>query len=237
MKSLIGFIFLMWSNIVFAQTKFVVDPNATIRELTGSFNSIIVSSAIHVYLTKGETESLALSTANPNNTQNIKTVLENGVLKIYYKSDDNKYGYDKKANVYLSYKSLSQITISDASNLLIADTLIAPSLSIKLSDASVIKGPIQTTNLSIKISDASVAKLSGVASNVNVQCSDASSFNAYELIADNAIVKASDASNINITVKNEITARASDASNINFKGSATIIEKHSSDASNISKVN
>ncbi len=68
----------------FAQKTFVNDANAELRELTGSFNTIIVSGGIDLYLSQYDSESIAVSASNDQHKKSIKTVIANNTLKIYF---------------------------------------------------------------------------------------------------------------------------------------------------------
>jgi Putative auto-transporter adhesin, head GIN domain len=231
MKFLSTIVLLLSSIFCFAQKQFVVDEHATVRELSGSFNAIQVSSSIHVVLTKGETEILAVSASNENVKANIVTEIVDGVLKIYYNEKNYRTSYNKQLNVYVSYKNLQSIRASDASNVLLADKLTASSLTIKISDASVLKGEINADTLEVKVSDASVLKLSGVSKNCIMRCNDASVINAYDLEIENAEIIAKDASVIKLTVTKNLFATANDASVISFKGAAVLKQSITRDAS------
>ncbi len=236
MKFLLTISLSLFTFICFGQTKFVVDENATVRELSGSFNAISVSSTIHLVLTKGDTEIIAVSASDEAAKANIITEIEAGVLKIYFNGKNYRSSYNKQLNVYVSYKNLESIKASDACNVLLADKLSSLSLAIKVSDASILKGEISTDTLDLKVSDASILKLSGTAKNSEMRCNDASQINALELTTENAEVFANDASVIKITVTNKLFATANDASVISFKGTATLKQSLARDASVIKKI-
>jgi Putative auto-transporter adhesin, head GIN domain len=236
MKFFATILLVLSSFFCFAQKQFVVDEHATVRELSGSFNAVQVSSSIHLVLTKGETEILAVSASNENVKANIVTEIVDGVLKIYYNEKNYRTSYNKQLNVYVSYKNLQSIRASDASNVLLADKLTASSLTIKISDASVLKGEINADSLEVKVSDASVLKLSGVSKNCIMSCNDASVINSFELEAENAEIIAKDASVIKLTVTKNLFATANDASVISFKGAAAVKQSIARDASVIKHV-
>ncbi len=235
MKYLLQIFFLITTFSAAAQKQFVLDADAEVREIYGSFTSIRVSSGIHLYLSKGDVEAIAISASQEKYKAKIKTEIENGELHIFYEGDRIWNGRNQKLNVYVAYKNLEQITATGASNVLIAGVMKLPSLNIKLSGASDFKGQLNIDNLNVKISGASDIYLSGIAKNTNIECSGASDFKSYDLTTETASIKASGASDINITVNKEITANASGASNVFYKGAAVVKEKHSSGASSISK--
>ncbi len=236
MKYLISSFFLLLSFCVFAQKQFVVDEHATLREISASFSSIEVSSGIHLYLSKGGEETVAVSAAEEKNRDNIKTEVDNNVLKIFYRGDAGRSNYGRRITVYVSYKNLEQINASGACNVLAADEINVPIFGLKLSGASDFKGKLKVNDFSIKVSGASDAKISGTAKNSYVECNGASDLKAFELETETATIKASGASDVSITVTKEITANASGASNITYKGGAELKGKKSGGSSAVSHV-
>jgi Putative auto-transporter adhesin, head GIN domain len=235
MKHFLQIIFLLTSLSSFAQKQFVVDPDAELREIAGSFTSIKVSNAIHLYLSKGDVEAIAISADEEKYKNGIKTEISNRELHVFYDGPRIWNGRHQKLNVYVSYKSLAQITASSASNVLIAGVMELPMLNIKISSASDFKGQLNIGELNVRLSGASDMRLSGTVKNINVECSGASDFKSYDLVAETASIKTSGASDVSITVSKEIMVNASGASNVYYKGDAIVKEKHSSGASSISK--
>ncbi len=237
MKCLFPIFFFFTGFSGFAQKQFVVDPDAEIREIAGSFTSIKVSNAIHLYLSKGDVEAIAISADEEKYRNGIKTEIDNGVLNIFYDGPRVWNGRHQKLNVYVSYKSLEQITATSASNVLVAGIMQLPLLNIKLSGASDFKGRLSIDELNVKLSGASDMRLSGTVKNLSLECGGASDFKSFDLITEIGSIKASGASDVSITVNKEIIVNAIGASNVSYKGDAVIKEKHSSGASSISKEN
>lgn len=231
MKFLLTTILFFSSFFCFAQKQFVVDENATVRAIASSFNTIHVSSSIHLVLTKGDTEVVAVSASDETVKAEIITEVEDGILKIYYKGKNYRSSFNRQLNVYVSYKNLQNIKASDACNILLADKLTATSLTIKVSDASVFKGEINADTLEVKVADASIVKLTGQAKNSTLRCADASQINALDFETEDADINANDASVVKLTVTKNLFARANDASVISFKGSATLKQSIARDAS------
>ena len=91
-----------------AQKKIVNDANAEVRTLGSSFNKIMVSGGIDLYLSQYETESVAVSAATEQYRQNIKTIVENNTLKIYYDGGKQWNSGNKKLKAYVSFKTLEK---------------------------------------------------------------------------------------------------------------------------------
>jgi Putative auto-transporter adhesin, head GIN domain len=226
---------LLFASMAFAQQTMITDANAEQRTLTGSFNAIKVSGGIDLYLSQYETESVAVSASEDQYRERIKTVIENGTLKIYYDGDKMWNTGNKKLKAYVSFKNLENLTASGASDVVVAGSIAVTALRIDCSGASDFKGAVKVDKLTIELSGASDAKISGTASEVSIQSSGASDVKAYELVTDNCTAKASGASDINITVNKELNVNVSGASDVFYKGSAVIRDMHSSGASTVAK--
>jgi len=231
----LSFAFLFTAFAAAAQQTLVNDANAEKRELTGSFNAIKVSGSVDIYISQSSEEALAVSASGQEYKDNIKTVIENGTLNVYY---DSKKGWskgDKKLKVYISFKNLERLQASGASEVHVAGNIAVPSLSIDLSGASEFKGGVDAGTLTMELSGASDAKISGKAGTLTIESSGASDFKGYDLTAENCTAKATGASDINITVNKELNVHASGASDVFYKGSCVIRDLHSSGASTVAK--
>ena len=220
-----------------AQNEIVVDPNASVRTMTGQFDAIKVSGGIDLYLSQSDNVAVAVSAANENYKEGIKTVVEDGILKIFYEGEKNWNRKDRKLRAYVSFSDLKKIDASGACNVIVSGSITTTALVLKMSGACDFKAMVKVNTLDIDLSGASDAKISGTANTVNIKSSGASDLKAYELVTDICNANISGASDVHITVNSELTASASGASDIKYKGNGVIKEKHSSGASSISKEN
>ncbi len=226
---------LLTYSVTNAQKTIVNDANATARTLNESFHAIKISGGIDLYLSQYETESIAVSASEDKYKNDIKTVVENGVLKIYYDGNNWSGSRNKKLKVYVAFKNLDRLQASGASDVHVAGDIRVPDLSVSMSGASDFKGAVFVSNLSLDLSGASDAKISGTAVSIKIESSGASDVKGYELITDNCTVRASGASDVNITVNKEMNVTASGASDVFYKGNGVIKEIHSSGASTVAK--
>ena len=213
----------------------VVDPNASVRTLPGSFSRIKISNALKVIITQSDTESIAVSASEEKYKEGIKTEVENGTLKIYYDGSSKWTGKDRKLKAYVSFKSLSQLDVSGASDVAGIGKLTLKGLTINVSGASTVKADLSVDDLDIKLNGASKASLSGESGMLNVECHGATDLNAYDLKSISCNAEASGASDINVFVEKELNASASGASTIHYKGSPAVSNAKKSGASSISK--
>ena len=220
-----------------AQKTFVNDANAEVRMITGSFNKIIISGGIDLYLSQYDNEAVAVSASSDENKRNIKTIVENNTLKIYYDGSKQWNSGNKNIKAYVSFKDLEKIQASGACDIQVEGMIKVPALKMVLSGSSDFKGAVKVNSLAMELNGASDVKISGAATLVTIQSSGASDVNGYDLFADTCNATASGASDINITVNKELNAHASGASDIYFKGNAVIKDMHSSGSSSVVKKN
>jgi hypothetical protein len=233
---------LLGSSLIFlaafAQQKIIDDPNAQTRRINSSFHAIQVSSAIDLYLSQGDEETVAVSATDKDDIRHITTEIDNGVLKIrfdherWFKWFNNN---NRKLKAYVSFKNIDRLSASGASDVHVEGTITVDKLDVHLSGASDIRGSLKVIDLSIEQSGASDAIINGSATNLSISVSGASDVKAYDFVTENCTARASGASDIHITVNKELNAHASGASDINYKGTAVIKDLHASGASSVSR--
>ncbi len=96
-------------------------------------------------------------------------------------------------------------------------------------------GELQGDHVNIDINGASTIKLTGSINHLDVSASGASDLKGYDLKVNDCTAKASGASDISITVNQQLSANASGASSIRYKGDGTIKEVRTSGASSVAK--
>ncbi len=218
-----------------AQEQFIVDANAQLRTLKGSFTKIKVSHTIKAIITQANEESIAVSANDEKFIDEIITELEGNTLVIRSKNTSWVSKRNKQLKVYISFKKLEALELSGASDVITIGTINQPSLKIELSGASTLKTDVNANTLSIELNGASRLNLKGAAETFKADCSGASDVNAFDFTAGLANLDVSGASDIEISVSKEIKAEASGASSIRYKGNASITNVKTSGASSINK--
>ena len=261
MKKILFAILLLAGFALNAQEKTAVvyDENAQLRKVP-SFTAISVSSAIDLYLTQSNKNEVAVSASNNEIRDHIITEVVGGTLIIRLGDKGTWFSWRKwgnyKTKAYVSIKDIDALTASGASTVHLINTIESPKMRIKLSGASDFKGNIkagvlmyqltgasdykgQITANSIDIdgSGASSIELTGNVDDLAVEVSGASDAKLYNLTAKGAILRASGASSIGVTVTEILRANSSGASDINYKGNPNVKESNTSGASNIRRRN
>ena len=236
MKSFLVFLFAALCISASAQN-IINDANAEVRSVT-SFNGIKVSGGIDIWLSQGNDYALAVSAIDYKYRDNLKTEVKNGVLHIWYDSDNLKWNKgDKKLRAYISFKTIESLEASGACDLKINETLNSENLGLKLSGACDINGVVKIANMSMDLSGASTVKITGHVDNLKLESSGASDVKNYDLVVENCIARISGASDVKITVNNSISASASGASSMYYRGNPEKRDVATSGASSISQKN
>lgn len=261
MKKLLFAILLLAGFALNAQEKtaIVYDENAQVRKVP-SFTAISVSSAIDLYLTQSNKNEVAVSATNDEIRDHIITEVVGGTLIIRLGDKGTWFSWRKwgnyKTKAYVSIKDIDALTASGACNVHLVNTIESPKIRIKLSGASDFKGNIKAgvlmyqltgasdykgevsaNSIDIDGSGASNIELTGNVDDLAIEVSGASSAKLFNLTAKGAILRASGASNIGVTVTEILRANSSGASDINYKGNPNVKESNTSGASNIRRRN
>ena len=227
---------LLLTAFSMAQRK-INDPNAEVRNVKG-FHAVKVSTGIQLILTQGNTEAVAVSATTDDHRDKIKTVVEDGVLKIYYDSDSWKfwkYGENKKLKAYVSVINLDGLDASAGANVKIEGTINSNNLAVDASSGAVLSGNLNVTKLSIDQSSGAVINLSGSVKDLTVDGSSGSVLHAYELAAENCEVDLSSGCGVQVTVKKELSVDASSGAYVNYKGEGVIKDIKTSSGGNVAR--
>jgi len=183
--------------------KVVYDDNAQKRNIS-SFHAIETSSGIEVLISKGDNEELAVSVGDKGYLDEVRTVVENGTLKISRSSDWKLWNKWKnwKVKVYVSYKQLDAVKAN--------------------SGGSINGTDMKLDKLSARLNSGGSINLSGTVESLDVDGNSGAQFKGYFLSAVNCKADVSSGAGIQITVTKEISAKATSGGFVRFKGDGLI---------------
>ena len=183
--------------------KVVYDDHAEKRNMA-SFHAIESSSGIEVIISKGDKEELAVSAGNKEYLDQVRTVVEGGILKISRSSDWKFWNQWKNwhVKVYVSYTSLDAVKAN--------------------SGASITGTEMNLPKLTARLNSGGTITLSGNVDMLDVDGSSGAQFRGYSLHVQNCKAEASSGAGVQITVNKEISAKANSGGFIRFKGEGLI---------------
>lgn len=220
-----------------AQNTVVNDKNAEVRNVSG-FHGVKISGGIDLYITQGPSEAVAVSVNDVKYRNNIKTEIENGILRIYYDAGMGihiNFGGARNMKAYVTIKDISELQASGGSDIYVEGSLQSPSLNLRVSGGSDFHGQIDAGTFIVKQTGGSDVKISGKAGSLNVDASGGSDFIGYDLTSDNCDIEASGGSDVYITVNKEMNVRASGGSDVSYKGNGVIKNYNASGSSDVHK--
>jgi hypothetical protein len=228
-------LFLFSCNI--NDTHVIPDSKVTTRQATFSgYDMIDASTAFSVFVTFSDTEESIEIEANDNLHKHIVVEKVGGVLKIGLEHAVNVRG-SATLNAYITTKHVSGYMASGASRLLVESPINSDEASIYLSGASTFSGALEVNKLNVDLSGASIMNIEGYTNVFEVEASGASVIRDYGFDSNTLIADLSGASNIYVTVDEDIDVEASGASILRYKGSAVIKRQDLSGASVVKKMN
>lgn len=220
-----------------AQKTVVNDKNAEVRHVSG-YHAVRIASGIDLYISQGNTEGVAVSANEEKYRDNIKTEVENGVLKIYYDNGMGmhfSWGNAKNMKAYVTIKNVDELQASGGSDIYVDGALQASNFSLHVSGGSDFHGKLNAGTLTVKQSGGSDVIVSGTAGSLSIDASGGSDFRGDNMISENCDIEASGSSDVSVTVNKEMNVNASGSSDVTYRGNAVIKKYHASGSSDVHK--
>jgi hypothetical protein len=191
------------------------------REVS-DFHAVDVDYPAVVLITQGAKESLELE-AEDNLLPGLKTQVRNGVLEIFYKTENGKHvNPTKTVKITIVVKDLSEAQLTSAGELSI-EKLKTDALDVSLSGAGDLKlTDIVVKTLSVGLSGAGSMTASGTADDLDMNISGFGDFKGKDLHSKKANVDISGAGSATVWVDDDLSADISGAGSISYYGSASV---------------
>lgn len=216
-----------------------VTPSGNVTTVTyeiSGYDAIDVSSAFDVQVDFSQSDQMVQIDANENLHQFIEVFESNNTLFIKLRDNTSIQG-NSTLRARITEESISSFKATGASAITVNDSIEATDVTINLTGASFFTGGVYSSNLVVELTGASAIDLNGSTVNYTMIATGASSINGFDMVADNLFANLTGASNVNVTVNEEITIVATGASNLNYKGDAVIISQNLTGASTVNKLN
>jgi Putative auto-transporter adhesin, head GIN domain len=207
----------------------VVTKNVSVS----SFSRLEVGSAFDVRVSIGPQPELALH-VDDNLLGRVEAGVSGDTLRIKLEPGLTLGHATLKADV--TAPSLTEIRVSGASHVVLADEVSAPNLALDISGASEVDGPVGTTSLSLYASGASRARLQGSSTRVSVDGNGASQLELESLLASTLDATLSGASQATVSVSESLSVDLSGASQLRYRGTPSITHQEVSGASQLERI-
>ncbi len=225
MNKLFGFIILLT-----ASTLTVVAQNTETRSLS-EFSELSVGEAINVILVPGSKNEAVIKTKNID-LDDVRTDVSGRRLKI--ELSGNRYR-NVDVEITLTYKSIDDISVNSAADVVTRGVLKSSSLEISVSSAGNADLEIDVAELELQVSSSGDLNLQGKARSQRVNVSSAGDYDGFDLSCEDAYVRVSSAGSARINASKKIDAKASSAGSIRYKGNPDKVYVNSSSGGGVSK--
>lgn len=220
------------TNTVFAQDE-ITRKSVNVS----GFHAIQASGIASVYLTKGSQEKVEVE-INEKYREFVRISVDDQVLniKLEIKDRGNRRDFeDLKFKVYVTYKSLDELSGSGATNFHTQNKLTASKLKLNVSGANNSTLDLDAGEFKVEASGAANIKLSGSADKLAIDANGACNIKAYDLKATNVHAQVSGVSNAYVTAQKKLDVKADGLSHVNYKGNPEIGVKEVSKMSSLHK--
>lgn len=189
-----------------------------ILDLKG-FNQVIAKGEFKLFLTKGNKDEVKI-TADQNIIPIFQCIQKGKQLLIVMEADIKKY---KDLSVHITCKNIKQIDLQK--NVEASIKFDFENISIFISEYSLLKGNIKTSELKLSVSDNAFVELSGRAKNMLIGAYDDAEVDAFALNTDNVKVHTTGYSEVKINCTQDIQMKVSGQSSLYYTGNAKISER------------
>lgn len=208
----------------------------TVTKTISGYSGVNVSDAFKVYITFSDTEENIQIEANANLQQFITVEKHNEQLVINIEDNVDITGGNVVLNVYITTKQLDAFYGTGASTFQLQNELNGSNLYVELTGASYFTGTIHVNQLNSNLTGASGLTLEGDAGSFTIDATGASNMTNYEFITNNLTADLEGASNVHLTVQQELSVTATGASIVYYKGNGVVVNQNLSGGSQIIKV-
>jgi hypothetical protein len=201
-----------------------------------SFTGLRVGGAFDVVLKQGDSYGVVVQ-ADADIIDYITTDVKDGILRIGMKEHHQELFHNTTTlKVTVTYKELTSLDLSGASEVKTENKLTGTDLSIESSGASEVKLDMAVQNLDMSLSGASKLNLTGTAVQSKIDASGASEVSAADLAITNLSIYGSGAIEAKVNVSGTLKANVSGACTVKYLGNPSV-DVRSSGASTIKRAN
>lgn len=199
----------------------------------GPFTGIKVGGAFNVILSQTGNHKVVIE-AEQDIIDKVRTEVKGGVLYINMEWDWSWKGHDNVL-VYIDFKDLESLNISDAGDVMAETPIKADDLDIRVSGAGDLDLEVNAISLEVEVTGAGDVNIAGTTNSQKIKLSGAGDYEARNLISNYTYAKASGAGNVVVHVLDEIEAYASGAGSVKYYGDPPMERTNASGAGSVSK--
>lgn len=205
------------------------------RRVSG-FNAVASSGSFNVYIKIDGTESVKVD-ADASILPEIETVVEGHTLNIRFKDHEGRHNHNyKKADVYVTAKSLNALTNSGSGNLKVDGTISADDVSVTLSGSGSLSTAVKSDALHAVISGSGDIRLKGSTGDAEIRISGSGQVEAKDLTTVNTKAHITGSGSVYLVAQKSVTAHITGSGSVNYTGNASVINPSYTGSGRVNKV-
>ncbi|OJV21197.1 MAG: hypothetical protein BGO21_09975 [Dyadobacter sp. 50-39] len=183
------------------------------------FKKVDIGGAYSIIIRQGTEYSVTADSDNQENIDDIRVVVEDGVLRVKRNREYNLFDHEKweRIGIVITMPVIENLSLSGANKTLVTEFKDIPKLNVEISGASKSELNVFVDQLSVNVSGASKATLRGSAKSARLDAHGACKLTATEMNIQNAEVDASGASKVELGHVPNLNKHASGASKISVQ--------------------
>lgn len=183
------------------------------------FKKVDIGGAYSIIIRQGAEFNVTADSDNQEHIDDIKVVVEDGVLRVKRTREFSLFDSEKweRVGLVITMPTIEGLSLSGANKTLVTEFKGLARLNVDISGASKSEINVQTDQLTVNVSGASKATLKGSAKSAKLDAHGACKVTATEMNIQNAEVEASGASKVDLSRVPNLNRHASGASKINVQ--------------------
>ena len=207
----------------------------TIEKNISGYSKLNVSDPFTVNITFSDSEEKILVEANNNLQAYINVEKQNNWLVIWLDDNVNIDG-NSTLNIYITTNNINEFDATGAAGIYLQNDLNTNDIEIDLTGACYFSGTVYATDLNSNLTGASKLNITGEVNSFDIEAAGGSTMEGFDFMTKHFVAELEGASNVSLTVTEDLNVKANGASNVYYKGDGVIESQDLSGGSQIVKM-
>lgn len=207
----------------------------TVTRNVSGYTGVSCGGPFNVFIKIDGTESIKLD-VDANVVNDIKTEVENGVLKVEFKDHWRNHRNIQRANIYITAKTLAYLGNSGSGNTTVDGVMSAQNARVALSGSGNIKTAVKSSTLDLSISGSGSIDIKGSASTADIHIAGSGEVNGKDLKTQTVEARISGSGSVNIIADKTVSASIAGSGSVLYSGNATTGTTHYAGSGRVNKV-
>jgi hypothetical protein len=227
-------IFSLVASLLTVSIAFNASAQTVTRNVSG-YTGVACGGPFNVFIKIDGTESIKLD-VDANVVDDIKTEVENGVLKVEFKDHWKNHRNIQRANIYITAKTLATLANSGSGNTTVDGVMTTENAKIALSGSGNIRTAVKSGTLDLRISGSGSIDIKGSTGMADCSISGSGEINGKSLSTETVEASIAGSGSINLIASKTVSARIAGSGSVMYSGTATTGQTRYAGSGRVSKV-